>query len=215
MDAVVFDMDGVILVDTEQHWHAAERELFDEIVDADVDPQQLIDRFTGMYFKDIYDGIAAEYPVTVSKEAFVDRFHTVAETVYRRATMMDGFPALVADLEERGVPVAVATSSPRRWIDTVNDRFALDDTVRFILSAEDIDGDGKPAPDIYEAAADRLGVAPADCAAVEDSLNGVKAAAAAGMHTIAFRPGQAEATEIADETVDGPDELRSALFARL
>lgn len=214
MKAVIFDMDGVILVDTEDLWHEQERALFRDIIDGDVDPQEIIDAFTGMYFKEIYANVAEQYPVTVSEDEFVERFHAAAETVYAGATLMDGFHDIVSDLQDRGVQVAVATSSPQRWVDIADDRFDLRDTVSFVISAEDIDAPGKPDPAIYRAAADRLGVAPADCVAVEDSVNGVTAAVAAGMYTIAFRPGREEARDRADTAVDGPADLRRVLQDR-
>lgn len=215
MDAVIFDMDGVILVDTEEHWQAQERVLFHDVVDADVDPEELIADLTGMYVEEIYDRLADRYPVTVDADAFLDRFNAAAEQVYAAATMMDGFPDLVRDLQDRGAKVAVATSSPHHWIDMVNDRFHLDDLVPFILSAEDIDAPGKPDPAIYHAAADRLGVDPARCVVVEDSVNGVRAAVSAGMHTIAFQPDRTAARDLADATVSSPDALRAALDSLL
>lgn len=215
MDAVIFDMDGVILVDTEHHWHEEERKMYPTFIDGDIDTDAVIDELAGMYFKEIYDRMAEAYPVTVSKEEFVERFHEAAETVYGKATMMNGFPDLVSTVQEEGIPVAVATSSPRRWIDAVNDRFGLDTMVDLIVSAEDIPGKGKPAPDIYEHVADRLGVRPDRCIVIEDSLNGVKAATAAGMYTVAFSPDRDEARRLADKTADTPETLRTILLDRV
>ena len=82
-----------------------------------------------------------------------------------------------------GLNLAIASSSPRRLIDAVCDRLGLGG-IRVRCSAVD-EVNGKPAPDVYLAAARRLGVAPANCVAIEDSPNGIAAAKAAGMRCVA------------------------------
>ena len=81
-------------------------------------------------------------------------------------------------------PLAVASSAPRSLIDAVLDAAALRDAFRAAVSSEEV-ARGKPAPDVYLEAANRLGITPATCVAVEDSSNGLRAASAAGMTVIA------------------------------
>jgi HAD superfamily hydrolase (TIGR01509 family) len=81
-------------------------------------------------------------------------------------------------------PLGLASSSPMRLIESVLASTRLDRGFRVALSTEVV-GVGKPAPDVYLRVADRLGVAPERCAAVEDSTNGLAAARAAGMRVIA------------------------------
>src|SRR5207248_1525176 len=82
------------------------------------------------------------------------------------------------------LPVAMATSSPPVLIRSFLDGTELSDVVRAAVSSEEV-GVGKPAPDVYLTAADRLGVPATACAAVEDSTNGMRAALAAGMTLLA------------------------------
>ena len=85
------------------------------------------------------------------------------------------------------------------------------------MSASDIEGPAKPAPGIYRAAADRLGVSPADCLAVEDSTHGIAAATRAGMTFLALRgDGNVDSNlSAADAVVDSPAGLRATLRDRL
>ncbi len=96
---------------------------------------------------------------------------------------MPGVTAAIALFERCGLRLAIASSSPRRLIDAVCDRLGLGG-IDVRCSAMD-EAHGKPAPDVYLTAARRLGVAPAQCLAVEDSLNGLASARAAGMICVA------------------------------
>jgi len=208
MDAVLFDMDGVI-VDTEDFWRARERDVILPAAVAEGDPSQ--DEIRGINYRETYDSLADNYEMALSREEFLDLYESAAADLYERADLMPGFEDLLADLRERGLGIAVVSSSPPSWIDRVVERFDLD--VDVCLSTEDVDGPGKPAPDVYLAAAERVGADPADCVAVEDSPNGVRAATRAGILTVAYG-GDAEATELADRVATHPDELR-AVFADL
>jgi mannitol-1-/sugar-/sorbitol-6-/2-deoxyglucose-6-phosphatase len=95
---------------------------------------------------------------------------------------MPGVPEAIALFGRSGLRLAIASSSPERLIDAVCARLGLDIEVR--CSALD-EPRGKPAPDVYLAAARRLGLSPARCLAVEDSPAGVVAAKAAGMSCLA------------------------------
>jgi len=97
-------------------------------------------------------------------------------------------------------PLAVASSSPRSLIETVLHTAGLASAFAAVVSSEEVPR-GKPAPDVYLAAADRLSVPPKSCAAIEDSSNGLRSAAAAGLTVIAIpRP----------EYPPAPDALASA-----
>ena len=113
-------------------------------------------------------------------------------------------------------PLAVASSSNRPLIDLVLDLAGLRSLFRATVSSEEVPR-GKPAPDVYIAAAARLDVAPQACAAVEDSTNGIRSARAAGMLVVAvprpdFRPSD-QALEGSDAVLDSLADLASGLDA--
>lgn len=212
MDAVLFDMDGV-LVDSERFWNAFE----DEWVFAEATigtPSS--DEITGRNYRDAYDYLTEKYGTTVSKEEYIARYNEHAmEVVYRDGVeLMDGAEQLFADLREE-VKVAIVSSSPQSWIGVVRERFSLD-PLDLVLSADDIDESGKPEPQIYEHAARELKLLPEQCVVVEDSYNGILAATRAGAYCIGYRTPENQDVDhsAADEVVEGPQELRAAL-ARL
>jgi HAD superfamily hydrolase (TIGR01509 family) len=106
----------------------------------------------------------------------------------------------IAALRAAGVAVAVASSSPRARLDRTLRRAGLTGAFAVSVAGDEIEH-GKPAPDMFVAAADRLGIAPARCTVVEDSPPGVAAGLAAGMRTVAVARDPAEAERLGDAHV--------------
>lgn len=214
MQAVLFDMDGV-LVDSEDYWVELETE---EILPAAVPDQHVAEtEITGINYREIYDYLDEHYDVAIEREEFVAYYEDAAEDIYGdRVALLSGFEPLVDDLRTAGCAVGVVSSSPREWIGIVCDRFGIEESFDEIVSAEQIDGASKPSPGVYEHAADRIGVDPAECVAVEDSENGVEAANRAGMTSVGYRTAINREMDFstADVIAEGPDELRSVLRAR-
>ncbi|HYO48239.1 MAG TPA: HAD-IA family hydrolase, partial [Chloroflexia bacterium] len=87
------------------------------------------------------------------------------------------------------VKVALASSSPMSWIDIVRDRFDLRDKFDVVVSADELQGEGKPSPAIYLLTARRIAVQPEECVVIEDSKNGALSATRAGMFCVGIRNG--------------------------
>jgi len=130
---------------------------------------------------------------------------------YRRkgAPAIDGAVEAVRRLAAE-LPLALASSSHRRVIDAALDGTGLRDAFRAVVSSDEVEH-GKPAPDVFVEAAQRLGVGPSDVLVVEDSLNGLKAGQAAGMttvlvpnHSVPPAPGS---DEVADMVLESLAEL--------
>jgi HAD superfamily hydrolase (TIGR01509 family) len=129
-----------------------------------------------------------------------------------------GAVATVRALGASGVRLAIASSSNRPLIDAVLESTGLGASFETTVSSEEV-ARGKPAPDVYLEAAARLGVDPRACVAIEDSTNGIRAAAAAGMPVIAYPntiyPPTAEALGLAVRVVDRLEAITPALVAGL
>lgn len=211
MRLLAFDMDGV-LVDSERYWLEREREtIFPETVTAEVGPEDV----TGMNVNDLYHHLTATYGTQVEEAAFVERYDRAAATVYgEQVTLLEGFDRLLALLDAAGVALALVSSSPERWIDRVLDRFELREAFDAVVSAEHVDR-GKPAPDVYEHAASLLDADPTASLAVEDSANGLRAAAAADYETLGYLNGTNDVSALggADRVVEGPTELEAVIEA--
>jgi HAD superfamily hydrolase (TIGR01509 family) len=183
--AVVFDMDGVI-VDSEAQWKAQEETFFRAAVPAWRAEHH--ERIVGLGVEDVYRFLVREFGLKMPLADYLARSEEVAREVYlRKVVIADGFRELLADLRRRKIPTAIASSSPRRWIDLVVHRFALAPHFDAVVSADDAGGKTKPAPDIYLEAVRRIARAPAECLAIEDSNVGVRAAKAAGLVCAALR----------------------------
>src|SRR6266498_3511219 len=160
VDAVVFDLNGV-------QWRSDTQ-------------RRLMGMSTGEWARYLSEELGvrrtAEQVATEVVEQMVARYAA-------RVPLMPGADAVVWELA-RHWPVALASSSPPRLIQAALDATGLAGTFAVTLSTEEVPH-GKPAPDVYLAVAERLGVDPAGCVAVEDSSNGVRSAAAAGMRVVA------------------------------
>lgn len=184
--AVILDMDG-LLIDTEPIWREAEAEVFGglgiELTEADllgttgVEIGEVVARWRTRRGPPDRRGQPTDAEVA---GRITD---LVVANVKADGEPMPGVPDGIALFRSLGLRLAIASSSPRRLIDAVCDRLGLDGiTVRCSAAAE---ARGKPAPDVYLAAARGLGAGPESCLAIEDTVTGLTAAKAAGMRCIA------------------------------
>jgi HAD superfamily hydrolase (TIGR01509 family) len=205
--AVVFDLDGVI-IDSEEVWEEVRRGYVAEHGRAFLpDTQQ---RLMGMSTPEWARYLAEDVGVGVPPERVAaDVLDRMAERYRARVPLIPGAVDAVHRIAAR-FPVALASSSARVLIDRVLESAGLTGVFRATLSTEEVPR-GKPAPDVFLAAAERLGADPAECAAIEDSSNGLRGAAAAGMAVICvphgvYPPAQ-DALARTDLVVESLDEL--------
>jgi beta-phosphoglucomutase len=179
IDAVVFDMDGLML-DTEPlyktAWQQALAELGHQLDDA------FYLRFVGRSNEDCESDLAKELGVTFPLEAFRSRW----PALWRRCADEQGIATkaglheLIAFIRNEGLPLALATSSDATFTGLSLGRAKLHETFDIVVTGDQV-ANPKPAPDIYLEAARRLGVQPEHCIALEDSDTGILAASRAGM----------------------------------
>ena len=183
LQAGIFDMDGV-LIDSEPFWRESEIEVFGRhgLYLTDADCMQT----TGMRIEEVarywferrpWNGPAPEILAE-------DILQGVIRRVQERGAAMPGARDAVRLLRSLGLRLALASSSAPPLIDAVLDRLDLRSHFEAVCSAEG-ETRGKPYPDVYLAAAAKLGIPPPDCLAIEDSIAGVQAAKAAGMKCLA------------------------------
>jgi HAD superfamily hydrolase (TIGR01509 family) len=211
-DAVVFDLDGVI-VDSEQVW-ADVREQYVHEAGGTYGPTATRDMM-GMSSSEWSRYMADRLGVPGTPEeinaAIVER---MLARYGERPPLIPGAVEAVRRVGAR-FPLAIASSSNRELIDAVVAAAGLADLFAVRVSSEEV-ARGKPAPDVYLEAARRLGVDPAACGAVEDSHNGIRAAKAAGMRVVAIPnphfPPDEEALAQADVVLASVQELGPHLF---
>jgi 16S rRNA pseudouridine516 synthase len=210
--AVIFDFDGV-LVDSESHWSREQQRLYARIV-PDWKPEYLAG-MKGLSVHDEHAHLVSEHGLNMPHDEYEEALEAFAGDLYGvHVTLIDGMRELVERLHRGNVPLAIASSSNRSWIDAALERFGMKDLFDVVCTGEDVKGKGKPHPDIYLLAAAHLGATPSECTVVEDSPTGILAGKAAGMRVIAMRTdAYAEADlEHADSIASDAAEL-SALLA--
>jgi len=210
IEAVVFDLDGVLL-QTEELWDEVRETLAREHgARYDEAAQRAM---MGMSSLEWSRYMHEELGVPEPPEAISALVVRELEARYRRRLpLISGAVEAVERLAERW-PLGLASSSNRELIDTALELSGLDRLLRATVSSEEV-ARGKPSPDVYLEAARRLGVAPARCAAVEDSHSGISSARAAGMRVVAipnasYPPGE-EALAEADVVLASLRELTAA-----
>jgi len=179
--AVIFDLDGV-LVDSEQIWNGVKERLVRETggVWRDEAPHMMMGMSSPEWAIYLRDTLRVPLEAADINREVVRRM----DDAYRSdLPLLPGAVAAVRALAARW-PLGLASSSNRELIDLVLEQAGFADAFRVTVSSEEVER-GKPAPDVYLAAARGLGVEPTDCVAIEDSSNGLRAAAAAGMTVIA------------------------------
>lgn len=177
LDAVVFDMDGT-LIDTETIGHASWGHAGEDV--GVVVPEAVKNRMVGRNLRDIQHMVREAFPDR-DVEPLLERanFHYHRLVSEAPPPMKPGAEELLNWLRDRGVPVALATSSRR---DQAEDKLARTDIRRFfqfVIAGDEVDR-GKPDPEIFERAAEGLGVPATRCAVFEDSAPGIEGAHRSG-----------------------------------
>jgi HAD superfamily hydrolase (TIGR01509 family) len=214
-EAVIFDLDGVLL-DSEQLWNEAKQEVVEAAggrwrEQAPHDMMGMSSLEWSAYMRD-----ELETPLTAREidRAVVARM----EDLYReRVPLLPGAVESVRALQARW-PLGLASSSNREIIDLALEQAGVADAFAVTISSEEV-ARGKPAPDVYLEVARRLGVDAARSVAVEDSSNGMRSAAAAGMAVVAVPnphyPPAKDALALAARTISTLHELSPALVESL
>jgi HAD superfamily hydrolase (TIGR01509 family) len=206
-EAVVFDLDGVLL-QSEEVWDAIR--------------ERYVREAGGRYDDEVQRAMmgmsAPEWSRYLHEEAGVcqdpedinrDVVERMLEAYRRELPLLPGAVEAVRRTAE-SFPLGLASSSNREVFEAVLDLAGIADCFSGTVSSEEVPR-GKPAPDVYLEAARRLGVEPERCAAVEDSHAGIRSAKSAGMRVVAIPnasyPPDDEALELADAVVRSLDDL--------
>jgi len=210
MKGILFDLDG-LMVDSEPlaewSWNQVlgrygcrmDSEIFREVL--------------GLRVVDSARVICRRFRLPLSPaEAAAERDRLFLEEVPRRLRARPGLYPLLEELAARGLPLGVATSAHRRYATLALQTLGVEGYFQAVATGDEVER-GKPAPDVYLLAADRLGVSPRRCLALEDSLLGVAAARAAGIPCVAIPNPRIPATEFsaAQWVFASLEEVRDAL----
>jgi putative hydrolase of the HAD superfamily len=178
--AIVFDFDGLI-IDTETVWYHSYQQALGEVGIAF--PMDVFARCVGTHDDELIRFVeeqagSAERAETIRANAASLHEHLMASVEAR-----EGVRNFLDEAQTTGIKIGLATSSDRRWIDRFLGRLDLEDYFEVIVTRDDV-ANIKPDPELYRKAVQALGVLPSEAVAFEDSVNGAKAAKAAGLHCV-------------------------------
>jgi HAD superfamily hydrolase (TIGR01509 family) len=216
--AVIFDLDGVI-VDSEIWWDEVRAEFARARgrTWTEADRAAVMGANSRQWSATMRERLGLDADPSAIERAVVDAM--VARYRSEGPPLIEGAVEAVRRIAARW-PVGVASSAHPEVIDAALRAVGLADVLRVVVSSDEV-AHGKPAPDVYLETARRLGVAPEACLVVEDSLNGVRAARAAGMtvvlvpnRSIPPAPGAAELADLVLERLVDLDPVTVAAVAR-
>lgn len=180
--AVIFDMDGVI-VDSEPLWRRVMISSFNEIGIPFSDHECRIT--TGLRFKEVVEFWFKKHniqsiPIDEFDDLVIDRLHHLIKT---ESKLMIGVEEALENFKNNQYKIGLATSSNNKFMNYVVDTLKVRPYFDVLCSAEHMDY-GKPHPEVFLECSKKLEVKPSECIVIEDSLNGLIAAKAAGMRAI-------------------------------
>lgn len=182
--AVIFDMDGVLVDSYRPHWESWQR------MAAEVGRALSEAKFVQTFGRTSREIIAEHWGHGALSESEITEFDRRKEALYREIVAdnfpaMDGAAELIRSLHAAGFQLAVGSSGPPKNVALAIDRLGVASLFQTLVTGADISR-GKPDPQVFLIAAERLGVPPARCAVIEDAPVGIAAANAAGMASIAL-----------------------------
>ncbi|UXX78122.1 HAD family phosphatase [Reichenbachiella carrageenanivorans] len=186
LEAVIFDMDGVIM-DSEPIHYETELEIIKRFGVTDYAPEDHA-KYVGMRTWDLWTGNIAKYGLDTTAEALTIEGDEAYINALREKDFgpIEGLLPLLNRIQSNGIRMIVASSASRENIKLVLDKFAITDFFEGYVSSQDVKKT-KPNPDIFLLAAKTLDVSPEHCVVIEDAKHGVQAAISAGMKCIGYR----------------------------
>jgi HAD superfamily hydrolase (TIGR01509 family) len=180
--ALIFDFDGTI-IDTETAWYIAFRDAYKEHgVDLTL---EMYSECIGTSLKTFnpYEYLITDLNLPIDRDAFRESIQLQHAALMNKEKVRPGIQEYLEQASKAGIKLAVASSSKREWVEQHLEQLKLKDYFEVIRTADDV-ANVKPDPELYNQALEALGVTPDEAVAIEDSPNGARAAAAAGMHCV-------------------------------
>ncbi|MDE6957432.1 MAG: HAD family phosphatase, partial [Lachnospiraceae bacterium] len=188
--AVIFDMDGT-LIDSMWVWHSVD-EIYMQKYHL-IEPDDFHEEMEGMSFAEVADYFLRAFPnLMLTTAEIMEEWHQLAMDKYRNEVQLkEGALEFLLSLKEQGICLGIATSNSRELAEAVLDAHGIRNLFDCILTSDEAKA-GKPAPDIYEKVAEKLGAAPEECLVFVDTIAGIQAGQNGGSRVCAVAEEQSE-----------------------
>lgn len=214
---IIFDLDGT-MVDSMWMW----KDIDIEFMQAHHLPytENLEREIEGMSFRETAQYFVDTYPLTETAAELMDLWVDMAMDKYMyEVPVKPGLPAFLQEMKRRGMRMGIATSNDRGLLDAAANAHGFYDYIDEVLTANEV-ARGKPAPDVFLAVAEKLGVLPQECLVFEDIPQGIRAGLAAGMKVCAVsdrysQPQREEKRALAHYYIDSYEQVLAGTYERL
>ncbi len=216
IEGIIFDLDGT-MVDSMWMWRGIDNEFMAARGLPMTDELELA--IEGMSFRETAAYFVRTYPLRETEEELMDIWIRMAIDKYQHEVpVKPGLMHFLREMQLRGIRMGIATSNARILLDAVADAHGFYDYMDGVLTANEVKR-GKPAPDVFLAVAEKIGVDPAHCLVFEDIPQGIRAGLAAGMKVCAVsdeysRAQEAEKRRLAHYYIDSYEQVLNGSFGR-
>lgn len=194
--AILFDMDGVLIEAKDWHYEALNKAL--RLFGMEISRIEHLTTFDGLPTKDKLKMLSLEKGLPAGLHGFINELKQqyTMDLVYSLCKPRFHHEYALSKLKESGYKMAVCSNSIRNTIEIMMQKASLDVYLDFYISNEDV-GKGKPDPEMYNKAIERMNLYPKECMIIEDNENGIKAARASGANVMIVE----EITEVNYENI--------------
>jgi beta-phosphoglucomutase len=194
IEAVIFDMDGVLIEAKDWHYDALNKAL--NLFGYNISRHDHLTSYDGLPTAHKLNMLSVEHGLPKSLHSFINEMKQAytMEMVHAQCKPTFVHQYALSSLKNHGYKLAVASNSIRNTVNLMMEKSCLDQYLDLKLSNQDV-AKGKPSPDIYIKAISDLGMRPEQCLIVEDNENGIRAARASGAHVL-------EVSETTDVNLD-------------
>lgn len=183
IEAVIFDMDGVLIDAKDWHYEALNKAL--QLFGYFINRYDHLVTYDGLPTRKKLEMLTLERGLPKELHSFINEMKQIytMDLVYQKCKPLFHHEYALSKLRSKNYKLAVASNSIRQTIEVMMDRSELSGYLELMLSNEDVKC-GKPDPEIYLLAMERLKVGPKSCLIIEDNINGIKAAKASGAYVL-------------------------------
>lgn len=183
--AIIFDFDGTI-IDTETAWYTAFKEAYQKH-----NVELTLEKYATCLGTDLssfnpYTYLSTNHNIPLDLDEFRIKIQAEHTKRMEQETIRPGVIKVLKNAQALGLKIGLASSSGREWIDKYLQALGINDYFECICTSDTVKN-VKPNPELYEQATEKLGVAPHEAIAIEDSPNGAVAAVTAGLHTFVIK----------------------------